>query len=421
MGPRLPQLGQGHPNKIAFSVVEAQSSKPDLGALFVVFVLVYTDILRNITGKINGKIGQCQKREELSMTEKKPFIQEGKKKREELSMPHMAFIAAMDWTDKVGEKSFVAWLKLHTFVNRQADRVCDQHIPYTFESLYEDHFKVSKSTFYRIIAPLWEFGLIDIIEYELKSKARNPMNIIVYEYPLNEIERKYKPLEKIRDWKKDYQSPGKQGGQKGAVMKKVKKLQELSTNIPEGFKNETFEIPGDNEGFKNETFEKSVDILENEGFKNETFEGFKNETLKVSKMKPNHLKNNLIIKNNNLNHVFNNLFSLSPELELINDILVNYQFTEKEREKIIIHIHENDLLIQIEAVKKQCEFMKYKNDIIDRAKYFINGIESNIGRVFDKPREQIQETEYTRKVPFYNWLEDDGRMGKQLADDDLPY
>src|SRR5699024_5657142 len=56
-------------------------------------------------------------------------------------------------------------------------------------------------------SPLWNFGLIDIVEYKDSfNKGQKPMNIVVYEYPQNDVTKKYEPLEQIRDYDKDYHS-----------------------------------------------------------------------------------------------------------------------------------------------------------------------------------------------------------------------
>lgn len=186
------------------------------------------------------------------------FVQKGKKKREELRLPVLHFIVADDWLDKL-DKSFNIWLKLHTWVDRtDAERDYDV-IPTDLGRLME-RLNVSKSKFYRLIKPLWEYGLIDIIEYDQsKRNSQKPKNIVVYEYPFHERERQYIPLEKLRDWEKDYESVSKQAGMLGGRPKK-------------------------------------------DGFKNETVDGFKNETVTVSEMKHNNYTNN----SNNLTNNYNN-------------------------------------------------------------------------------------------------------------------
>lgn len=53
-------------------------------------------------------------------------------------------------------------------------------------------------------------------EIELKNKSgHNPVNIIVYEYPQNNPELATKPLVKLRDYDKDYQTKTRTLAQKG--------------------------------------------------------------------------------------------------------------------------------------------------------------------------------------------------------------
>ena len=63
----------------------------------------------------------------------------------------------------------------------------------------------------------------------------------------------YKPLEKRRDWKKDYDSQSKLAGIKGALMKKVSTKKEYPPNF------ERVENPVDNHPPKFERVENPVD------------------------------------------------------------------------------------------------------------------------------------------------------------------
>ena len=110
--------------------------------------------------------------------------------------------------DKLGPKAFTAWLKFHTWVNRQDERIDDisqAKIPMSMEKVAEK-LGVSRTTLYRtIITVLWEYGLIDLVEYEdSHRKSEKPVNIIPYDYPQNDKSLETKPLEKCRDWVKDY-------------------------------------------------------------------------------------------------------------------------------------------------------------------------------------------------------------------------
>lgn len=192
-------------------------------------------------------------------------FREGPKKRNELRLPILHYVVADDWIRKLGEKAFCAWLQFHTWVDRRSNSEVDK-IPYTLESVAEK-LGVSKATLYRtIIRPLWEYGLIDLVEYESTNrKTQKPVNIIVYESPKNEHETKVMPLVKLRDWK-DYGSSAQIYGLKGGRPKTRGK-----------------QDPSNNPETKNDNTDR---------FNNETVHGFENKTVTVSKMKPNNDTNN---------------------------------------------------------------------------------------------------------------------------------
>lgn len=218
-------------------------------------------------------------------------FEKGKKPRNQIMFPQMSYIVADQWIDYLGYEQFGWWMKFQSYVNRQDDKYREHHIPYTLESVYKDHLKVSETTFYRKIKVLWECGLINIIEYEpSERKAQKPKNIIVYEYPFHEIERKYKPLEKLRDWKKDYKSESKLLGMKGAQIKKEKAKNDHPPKI---------------ERVEN----KPVDNVDNYPPKSERVHPPKIERVTLPELGANHLTNNLFTNTNNHNHITNNSLS----------------------------------------------------------------------------------------------------------------
>lgn len=76
--------------------------------------------------------------------------------------------------------------------------------------------------------------------------------------------------------------------------------------------------------------------------------------------------------------------------------------TQKEREEIIELINKRQLFdFSKQDLIQQVKFMENKSEIRLRAPYFVNGLESNIGRNY---RKKAQENNTTEK-PFYNWLE----------------
>jgi DNA-binding transcriptional ArsR family regulator len=141
-------------------------------------------------------------------------------------LPPLYFIAMDDWVEKIGEKSFFLYLKLWT----QVDRTGEEHCIKTRTSLLLKKLGMSKATYYRLIKPLYEYGLIDLVEYEdSKNKGSKPVNIVVHKYPQNEFKRATMPLEKCRDWENridENYSYAKQGGRK-----KKEDQEEVNVNV----------------------------------------------------------------------------------------------------------------------------------------------------------------------------------------------
>lgn len=346
------------------------------------------------------------------------IVKQGKKKRAEFSLPALHFIVADDWIDKLGE-SFTIWLKLHTFVDRTDMHREYDRVPMSLEKLYEK-LKVSKSKFYRLIKPLWEYGLIDIIEYEeSERKAQKPKNIIVYEYPFHIIERKYSELEKLRDWKKDYDSSSKVFGQTGGRPRKIEAA------ISNDQKNETVE----NEemyGFKNETVENE----QFEGFKNETVDGFKNETVTVSELKPNNDSNNSSKDTNIYNNDSNiNLSSSKRKSGREEDddeffvFLRNFCFenqfcnTEYQFNQIKKRLRDRNVnmftAMQVQIAYNKTLDQIYNKNVDQPHLYFATILENEIvnDRLHKIKDYEVQKrkqdiAERTIEIPFYNWLEE---------------
>lgn len=141
-----------------------------------------------------------------------------KKKREELQLPILHFVVTDDWIEKLGNDAFCAWLKFYSWCDRSEDRKDHENdvIPTSFNRIMT-RLGVGKKKFYNaIIRPLWNFGLIDIVEYtDSVNKGNKPMNIVVYEYPQNDVSKKYEPLKKIRDYDEDYSSDARTFAKKG--------------------------------------------------------------------------------------------------------------------------------------------------------------------------------------------------------------
>jgi hypothetical protein len=308
----------------------------------------------------------------------------GKMQRKQLRLPNLSFQVADTWINYLGYEQFGWWLKFHSWVNRTDTAQCEGHIPYTLESVYKKHLQVSKTTFYRKIKVLWECGLIDVVEYEASErKSQSPKNIIVYEYPFNDLTKQYEPLEKLRDWDKDFESESKMAGKKGGLMKKI------STN--------------EGHGLNSETVEKIVDNSSLDGFNSETVDGFNSETVTVSNLVAINYTNNLLTKSNKYNNNTNNLSLSSAVISEYEKILIQFEFTENEREKIISQLSfqaNKDLFFSTAKHVHSCG-----NRIINRVAYFLKGLEMNKDRKLTIGARRASTSGKIQEVPFYNWLE----------------
>jgi predicted transcriptional regulator len=222
-------------------------------------------------------------------------FKKGKKQRAQLELPTLYYVVTDDWMDKLGYEAFGVWLKFHSWVDRNdADRDYDI-VPESIEGLAK-RLGISKSKIYRIIKPLWEYGLVDIVEFEADPrKSQKPKNIIVYDYPLHDPARIFAKLEKLRDWNTDYESTSKEYGKTGGRPRKHRResarkfTHNSKTFIFDRFKNKTV----GNHRFKIETVTVSkIKRSENDRFKNKTVE------TTVSKLKPtNYNTSSLYISN----------------------------------------------------------------------------------------------------------------------------
>jgi hypothetical protein len=131
---------------------------------------------------------------------------QGKTPRNEVPLPQLHFVACDDWMKKLGNTAFCAWLTLWTLADRRDKEREYDRVPRNMNELAKD-LGISKPTFYNnVVKKLWDYGFIDLVEYELplKGSKENPVNIIVYRYPQNKYELATKPLEKIRDYETEY-------------------------------------------------------------------------------------------------------------------------------------------------------------------------------------------------------------------------
>jgi hypothetical protein len=314
------------------------------------------------------------------------------------------------WINYLGPEVYCWWLKFHSWIDNKSKYDYKNHIPYTLESVMsEKYLNVSQTTFYRKIKKLWECGLIEIYEFEpSERKAQKPKNIFVYSYPFNNAELQYKPLEKLRDWKTEYESESKIAGIKGALIKKSKEKEREKSHPP---KSGRVENPVDNSPISvdNPVDNSPVDNVDNlkiDPPKSERVDPPKSERVTLPDLGANQLLNNLFTKTNNLNQSLNNSLS-QTKIDLIQEQLKIFDFKEGERERIIELIIIRGLFsITKQDIAKQAQFMATRPNIRDRSLYFVNGLKINEGRTYPTKATTNQDQEaVTTPLPLYNWLE----------------
>ena len=331
---------------------------------------------------------------------KPEIFKPGEKPRAQNRLPQGSYIQADQWMDYLGYEQYCWWVKFHTWVDRTPDRVYEQHIPYTLESVFKK-LSTSQTTFYRKIKVLWECGLIDFIEFG-ERKTQKPKNIIVYEYPFNNAVYEYLPLEKRRDWVKDYASESVLAGIRGAIKKKEmyppnsERVQKPG-NSPVDNPPVSVDNPVDNSPVDN------VDNLEIDPPNSERVDPPNSERVILPELGANNCTNNITNITNKLINISNNSLS-KTKIDLIQKELKKFDFKEGERERIIELINIKNLSITLQDITQQAKFMSTRPNIRNRSSYFVTGLEMNEGRTYPTQAKPEQEA-VTTPLPFYNWLE----------------
>ena len=325
------------------------------------------------------------------------------KSRNELRLPELYFVAMDQWVEKIGEKAFIAWMKLYSLAKRDEETTGENkwevaRVPFSINKLYK-MLGVGKDTFYnKILKPLWNAGLIDLVEYEgSQNKGTKPINIIVYKYPQNNKELATKELVFIRDYDKDYQSETREYAKMGGRPKSNTKK----------------------ENQKVDTFDRWM---------------FQNQTPPGSETERNNNHNDL---NNNFN---NNIFNYSSsskkkkqEEEKVKQLInknISYQvlveflktngFEKSTINKTILKLSELNIdMFSLDDVKKQLNYMmeKYANDgeMYHFAAYFAYGLNQRVQlsrakRAYLHKKEKELEERKIRyekvKDIYFNWLEE---------------
>lgn len=356
-------------------------------------------------------------------------VQEGKRKREELTLPILHFAVAdglqdrVSWIDTLGPKAFCAWLQLHTIVDRTPEAL-DKYgnlytIPRSLDNLSTEVFQISKATFYRtIIKPLWNHGLIDIVEWnDTRQIGTKALNIIVYHYPENNKANEVLPLKKVRDYETQYVSNAKTYGQLGGRPKE--KLSEVDYKTRIIYKNDRLQAR-----FKN----KTGGVLK---MKRGSVSKIKRGS--VSKMKPINITNTIFNNSNTLDNSSNLLSSLKHDEEeniykLPYKNIACYAVFEFLKEKnvsentifntlkqCIAHGLEECGISEIESqYTHMMQMIDSGNTIADFPYYFANGLtkKNELAMLSSNYRNDVEEqrreweANRSNRVEFYNWLEE---------------
>lgn len=337
----------------------------------------------------------------MSNNEIESFVQKGKKPREELRLPQLHYVVVDDWINKLGEKTFCHWLKLLSLVNRkeEAEEIYGNKstVPRSLEDLYTNIFEMSKSTFFRtVIHPLWNFGLIDIVEWSnSKKNGTKPKNIIVYEYPQNSYELAVKPLVKCRDYQKEYTSNSAIFGRSGAKLRKEESELKKQEDEDESnrFKNETLD----------ENSDKDKNVDKSNRFKNETLTVSKMKPYTVSKMKPINYSNTLVNYSNTLVNEKN--LSIEDEIKKLNITPSIKKLLIKKIDRLILFKID---LLEIETLFKTYDLADYHfRDVLEDV------LNSDIETSFKKYMKKALDNYIKNKTAISDNMKTNARQSKE--------
>ncbi|WP_353856794.1 hypothetical protein [Bacillus sp. Bos-x628] len=289
------------------------------------------------------------------MTESFITIEKGKTPRKGLRLPTLHFIVADDWIDKLGEKSFILWLRLLTKVDRTDDR--KDTVKYSQHALAKT-LGMSYTKLLRLLQPLYEYGLIDYIQYKSSEKAPACENVVVYEYPQNNPDLDKEPLELCRTWEQRTEERYSFTKKGGRPKKNTEELPEISDDI----------LPD-----VEEVFPESDSIL-------------KPSTVSTSIPTLSAVVPKVV-------HTEFNHFKADMEANGV-DLSVVTNWVHNNLEKI----GQNEMCFVFQ------QLATYPEQIRKTAVFIQGALEKASG--FHRPVTAPKEEAYERKVPFYNWLEE---------------
>ncbi|MEK5217750.1 hypothetical protein [Psychrobacillus sp. FSL H8-0487] len=135
----------------------------------------------------------------------------GKQNKNEIQLPILYFVAVNQWIEIIGDTAFLSWLKLYTWTKQEdtfynSKEFTDLYtLTYSFSVIAKKLGIANETLQNKVLIPLWNVGLIDIIEKDNTQKLNDKeVLIIVYRYPKNKLENSFKPIEIFRNYEKDY-------------------------------------------------------------------------------------------------------------------------------------------------------------------------------------------------------------------------
>lgn len=379
-------------------------------------------------------------------------VEAGKRKREDLKLPILHFAVAdgltgESWIETLGHRAFCAWLTLHTLVDRtdQAEAQYNNRntVPRSLESLAKDIFKCDKKTFYnKVVKPLWNYGLIDVVEWkEHKKIGQKAHNIIVYHYPQNEKTLETQPLIQIRDYNTDYSSAAKIFADKRKNAKKAVKSNRGKNSTVKKYilsRNYPFSDRGKNSTVTVEEIPQStVEKIPHSNSSNTWVNGSNTHINVSNSLKSSSSKREEPERKNNDDEKINESYldslfqqavtsdSKSRDLAIfLNEHDVDFDYITE----IIAFLFKDQISFNRNDAAQQLEYMfnKMKNEPINNfVAYFVNGLKLKSKTIkgrekfesdiidfwssksdFKQKDEHLRRNQVSKDIPGFDWLEE---------------
>ena len=131
-----------------------------------------------------------------------------KRGRKALYFARTHYVEYLNWIDELGPKVYVTWKKLlmHVARTEHAQKTYGNKntVPYSQLQLAK-LLNMAKSTLDAHIRILWNYGCIDLVEWEGSYKpGKKAVNVVVYDYPQNTEKTATLDIVKVRDYAAQY-------------------------------------------------------------------------------------------------------------------------------------------------------------------------------------------------------------------------